>query len=434
MTSQIGNKEQKIKIIRLSEKTYYLNGHPFNIDFLSKELEILSVAERDLLWTEYTRKISEQLLNFVGYYENVFKLNGDFLNSEEIHFGAKKIMWYLTSTNRLLRDSATRSLYYYGRQFPEKLFELVKYSLTINDPYIQERTLAALYGVTLAKFSDDSFTKKILGKISTELFKLMFEFESPYSTTHIVIRDYARRIIECGLIHNKLLLQSKEISRLRPPYKDGGTRNWPKHKDDFANAEFGPILMDFENYQIGYIVKDGHSYDNPPEKRKVRGNIYWRIYQLGWSRDSFEAVDKEILNYNYRQSRSDRAKVERYGKKYSWIAYFEIAGYRTDLGLLERGSDDYRFSDVDIDPTFPEPPLSAHVFKMDLLGDRSLELLKWLKNKIAPDFKQYLQTNEIANYKQEWICLDGFISQKDTKYKRQMFGFIRPMLVSNKYW
>ena len=48
-------------------------------------------------------------------------------------------------------------------------------------------------------------------------------------------------------------------------------------------------------------------------------------------------------------------RVERYGKKYSWIAFYEIAGIRDDQGLLNyHGRFHTRISDVDIDPTFPE--------------------------------------------------------------------------------
>ena len=95
-----GEEDQKIKILQLSEKTYYLSKHPFNINFLSSELDALNLAERDLLWTEYTRKISDQLLNLVGYHENIYKLEHS-INQEEIHFGAKKIIELERAEKRL---------------------------------------------------------------------------------------------------------------------------------------------------------------------------------------------------------------------------------------------------------------------------------------------------------------------------------------------
>lgn len=46
-------------------------------------------------------------------------------------------------------------------------------------------------------------------------------------------------------------------------------------------------------------------------------------------------------------------KVDRYGKKYSWIAYFKLSGWLQDQGFLSRRQDEGRTWDVDIDPSFP---------------------------------------------------------------------------------
>ena len=72
-------------------------------------------------------------------------------------------MWVLTSTVRPLRDKATRALYWYGRRFPQEFFDLVIKSLSINDPYVPERMLAATYGVAMARqhdFQDYQFYKR----------------------------------------------------------------------------------------------------------------------------------------------------------------------------------------------------------------------------------------------------------------------------------
>ena len=80
------------------------------------------------------------------------------------------MMWTLTSTNRSLRDRATRAIYYIGCMFPETLFELTIQALGINDPYVPERMLAASHGVTMALQHEKKFAAKTLQDFARQLF------------------------------------------------------------------------------------------------------------------------------------------------------------------------------------------------------------------------------------------------------------------------
>jgi hypothetical protein len=60
-------------------------------------------------------------------------------------------MWSLTNIATMQRDKATRALYYFGRRELKYFLKLVDYSFEINDPYVGERMLAALYGVCMGK-------------------------------------------------------------------------------------------------------------------------------------------------------------------------------------------------------------------------------------------------------------------------------------------
>jgi hypothetical protein len=48
---------------------------------------------------------------------------------------------------------------------------------------------------------------------------------------------------------------------------------------------------------------------------------------------------------------NEAGKIDRYGKKYSWIVFFELAGYREDNGLLHEFFTKHdRIPEADIDP------------------------------------------------------------------------------------
>ena len=356
----------------------------------------MEMNQRDVSWSEFIRKEHRNFETLISNFESQCKFDGEesSILIQRQHILAKYISWILTSTNRKLRDLATRSLYFYGRKFPIEFSNLVYESLKVNDPYVWERTLASLYGVCMAEHTSlktDKFRNEILPEIGLTIYYLIFDENSPHSTTHILVRDYARRIIELSLIYQPDLFTATEITRIRPPYKDGGIRNLGEF--DYENNEIqysGPIQMDFSNYTIGSIVKDGHSYSDPPEKKKVRRQIYWRIFDLGWNEELFKDIDSIIGRGGFDSSRTQKPKLERYGKKYSWIAYFENVGIRKDLGLLEKDWDDFRISDADIDPSFPANPLNEEFVTEDLLGDRTVELLDWYSNGGLPSINHYL--------------------------------------------
>jgi hypothetical protein len=151
------------------------------------------------------------------------------MTTDRIHLIAEYIMWLLTSTVRPLRDKATQALYWYGRRIPEKFFEMMLLSLEINDPYVPERMLAATYGVAMARqydFEDHIFAETILPVHGHKLYVAMFKPHAPYSTTHILTRDYAQCTLDIALMHHPDLLTAEEREQITPPFTDGGIREW----------------------------------------------------------------------------------------------------------------------------------------------------------------------------------------------------------------
>ncbi len=432
--------ENRRSLLTLAQSTILHVGHPLNIDFWDKLIFDLSMSERDLSWTEFIRQ------NTSYFYENIDKFESVCTESKELSaisqqrllLAAKFFRWLLTSTVRQLRDASTRALYYYGRRFPEEFFELVLNTLSINDPYVFERMLAATYGVTMAlryDFNKSQFREKNLPLYAKKLYELMFKLDAPYSTTHILSRDYAKRVIDIALIHDPMILSSKEKLRIRPPFLDGGIRNWKESEDrDKGSYREGsmPVHDDFENYTMGRLVHNRANYDfNHSEYKKVRTNIFWRLYDLGYSHDSFKEVDKEIYQYNWGFGRaSNGGKIDRYGKKYSWIAFYELAGFRKDNGFLaENYSQQSRISDADLDPSFPEPPQECEVIKMDYLGNRSLNVTEWIEKGGVPDLSSYLIVDKLCDTPGPWVLLEGHITQVDLQANRMRFILPRGLFV-----
>ncbi len=415
-------------------------NHPLNAEFLDDILQSLEMSNRDVLWSEWVRSRNEDILEELQYLEK--KWCGCIERTANDTLDALWIMWLLTSTVRKLRDQATKTLYWFGRYSQLNFLELTLGALEINDPYVSERMLAALYGIVMAcqhDISEGGFVEVVLPSIGRKLYNAMFSLTSEYATTHILSRDYSRRAIEISLIHYPDFLTQEEKNRINPPYSDGGIREWGESEDENKNQYSegtGPIHMDFGNYSLGRLVNDRGNYDyDHPEYKKVKANIFWRIYNLGYSLDKFGEIDKAIMQNRYRFGRrTNGGKIDRYGKKYSWIAFFELAGYRNDLGLLNKYyGDEGRIPDIDIDPSFPEKTKEIDFIREEFLGDSEINVNEWITHGGLPEISPYLLVSDFNEHEDEgpWVLLSGYVNQENEDLNRSRFIVMRSLIIDS---
>jgi hypothetical protein len=426
-------------LIGLAASTIGHVHHPLNASFWSEQLRALPIPERDISWTEYVRENVERFEKTLDQFEALCQSDEPMseMTVNRLHLLAEHIMWVLTSTAHPLRDKATQALYWYGCRMPEQFFDLVLRSLEINDPYIPERMLAAAYGVVMARqydFEDHGFAETILPAYGCKLYEAMFKPSAPHTTTHILTREYARRTIDIALVHHPDLLTAEEQKRITPPFIDSGIREWGESEDrNKGEYRDGNCPIDFLEDPLDWLGPKISKYETTtPEYKHAKANLWWRIYDLGYSLECFGDVDKWIVHSNHFRSYSEQERfTDHYGKKYCSIALHELAGYRDDLGLLKsEWHEPYeRTLLADIDPSFPQPVQEFQVVDRDLLGDRTTPLHEWIENGDNPDMSSYFVLEELCGEKGPWVLLDGHISQEDLGCRRSCFIFPRGMFV-----
>lgn len=427
------NSERAGGLFRALRQKRSVTAHPLNTQFLDLILRPMGVADRDLRWTEWIRRYRDHALADVVRLEERWRRSSAALSPADA-LRAQWLMWMLTTTIIELRDRVTRALYWFGRRAPQALFDMTCGSLAINDPYVSERMLAATYGVAMAKhvdFADRPFAKSTLPSWAQRIYDLVFRENAPHGTTHILARDYASKLLELALLYRPRLFSHPEMSRIRPPFKDGGLREWQQGTStESLRGVDSPFRMDFENYVLGRLVPARRNYDfEHAAFKRIRAEVLWRIEQLGWSPKLFGDIDQKIASAQSRSS-DDRRRTERYGKKYSWIAYFERAGLQQDLGLIDRTCDQRdRPRDVDIDPSFPAPPPSFKAIPEDFLGDSRLKTEEWIANGPVPNLNPCLRLPTCRGERGPWVTLDCYLNQEDPIRGRRIFLFIRSFLV-----
>nr|WP_244600372.1 hypothetical protein [Escherichia coli] len=150
---------------------------------------------------------------------------------------------------------------------------------------------------------------------------------------------------------------------------------------------------------------------------------------LGYDPEQFEAIDRHMCSGS--RMGEDKHKIDRYGKKYGWIAYFEMWGLRYAQGLLSEDRS-ARPSDADIDPTFPLDAVSIDLPLPALFSEQSSDDGDWIMRGPQPDYRSILEITEIDGLTGPWILLDGFVEQNATSDDRQIFTFLRGVFVDSQ--
>lgn len=165
-----------------------LPKHPFNALHLHSYLMNLGMAARDHLWStflhyDYGENGSvDRLLHWV--LSNSF--NKTISDSSKLLLSVM-LTWFFTTSNRSIRDKATKGLVMLLDNSPTTLFELNKLFIGVDDPYVTERLYAVTYGVIL-RLND--YKDPAIKKIGKLIYQNIFLAKKPVA--HILIRDYAK--------------------------------------------------------------------------------------------------------------------------------------------------------------------------------------------------------------------------------------------------
>lgn len=374
--------------------------HPYHARRLYDFLARFPTADRDLRWSEYLRRryASPTIHRLLAWAE---KLNVVKVTQRSATELVVLLSLVLTTVVRSDRDLATKTLVLIGERFPKVLFAHVEISLEFNDPYVPERMLAAAYGTTMSLVDSETAAefRPLLGEMAKTLYHRIFSPGAGNATHHTLIRDYALGIIEIAERVGCIALPKTVQRNLVAPFPDtpSSFTSDGTPAPSVAEAIGRAIQMDFGNYTIGRLIPGRDNYDDKnPDYVKVRAKIERRIFDLGYREKLFKDVDAEIGRASW--SAGDGKKVDRYGKKYSWIAYYEMWGEREAERKLPNWRIGDRTSDCGVDPSFPTRPPPWMPPIPDLFADSQVATEAWVEGGFTPKWHPLLVVPEINGH------------------------------------
>lgn len=415
--------------------------HPLNAEFLDSILRPMPLNMRDQAWTiviNLLEKTSPRAMALINLYDSGDKLEG--LEKGQTWLLLILLSWFLTATNREIRDRTSKAMIEILKVDFDLCLPLLMKFEGINDPYVIQRLHGIVFGACTKRTESHEQEFK---KLTEYIYSTVFAKDVVYPD--ILLRDYARLTIELFLAEHPQYSGPIDKTRIAPPYHstpipkiDGDFSNDDFSNGDFSEEHYGSFNIinsmaleemiwygDFGRYVFERALKQ---FDVDMLNLHNYAIIFIRD-ELGYSDSLFSRIDK-IISQEIRQRSSRR--IERIGKKYQWIAFYNILARVCDnCRMINSGLSDYNRDDSkyegpwnpyvrDFDPTLneyflacPDAPLfdglenhfrqsRADNFNNDISYQEWLETPGLLLEKLGANLIQK------DNKGTSWVILDGY--------------------------
>ncbi len=439
-------------------------NHPLNANFMYDYLAQFSMKERDVFLIPLLNKI------YLSYDTNPIQRLIDwgwsdedksYISDDAILLTSLALSWLLTSSNRQLRDYATKALISILQDRVFVVLELLKKFENIDEPYIYERIFAVVFGVSIKAENNDG-----LKEMGEYIYKTIFNKDEVYP--HILLRDYAKNTIEyISYLGVKLDI---DFNKIKPPYKSSFPKieelptkeDIDKYQDKDENYHQSRIISsmmteygygkgmggygDFGRYVFGSAL---HDFECKKDEQLISNYATKKIFEeYRYDGEYFNEAEKNISDFSRNNYDRYNHKIERIGKKYQWMAFYDTLARVTDNFTMYDSSSwssdkkelqyqgSFEPSVRDIDPT---------VLLKETKIDRKSDEIFWWSSKCNinwdMDNKDWIEyTDDLPNSKSiievidedgnNWIVLSSFPDWDEPLKK----GYDRHETVHKSLW
>lgn len=317
--------------------------HPYNADGLHCYLmqPSLSMAERDAEWTTFLHHQNYEEVSIRRCIDwALSKDDKSYLSDDSRLLASKALAWIFPSTNIPFRDSATEGLVNLLKNNILIIRKLLIEFKSVNDPYVYERIFAAAYGAVLCSENLEG-----LSELAQYIVEYLFDYSNEIYP-NVLVRDYARNIVEYTIYKELVQLDDKEI--IRPPYKSDFPNKFPSN-DDIDAYKYDYNAKDFKDYYWGQnsiLSSMGTEHGRSMYGDFGRYTFQSKVYDWDFDANDLSNYACKIIfeEYGYdvemhgmfdrhastsRNGRHDNI-TERIGKKYQWIALYEVLARLSD--------------------------------------------------------------------------------------------------------
>jgi hypothetical protein len=276
----------------------------FNARFLDKRLRAWAMSERDQNWSTCVAvEDSDEGGSIETLITWAFHHGAEALDDVRAELAAITLSWLLSTSNRSIRDRATKALVCVLAPRLDLAVRLIHQFHDVDDFYVFERILGAVYGAVLQGVAVNGHQK-----LAEAVYEVIFASGIP--PLNVLARDHAQRILTY-LQWTGLLPASLDKEKCVPPYRSP----WPiefvpdeiieSYKENYGKGEFSDRIVhssvgmmgDYARYVIDRVV--GHWRPAPigtavaPTSKDVLQR--WLTEFEIWSTDTQKAALKAVF-------------------------------------------------------------------------------------------------------------------------------------------
>jgi len=327
--------------------------HPLNANLLHSYLTNFSMKDRDVwfipllndIYLDYGINPIKRLIDWAWSDEDK-----SYVSDESLLLTSITLSWFLTTSNRQLRDYATKALISILQGRVSVLLKLLKKFEMIDELYIKERLFAVSFGVVVRAENNEG-----LKKLGEYIYKTVFDIDEVIP--HILLRDYAKSTID--YISYLGIELDVDLTKIKPPYKSyfPAIKDLPTNEDlekyedrdeGYHQSHIISSMMteygkgkgyggygDFGRYVFGSKLND---FEFKKDEQLISNYATKKIFEeYGYDGKIFNKAEKSIQENNRYGYDRHHHKIERIGKKYQWIAMHDTLARITDNFKMYEG-------------------------------------------------------------------------------------------------
>ena len=421
------------------------------------------LAKRDAYWCGYLHDRFESQGTVKRLIDAAFELPLDRLESEIAERWSIVLLWFTAAADRRVKDRSARAAIAILTAQPKAIPDVLKRMITCDDDEVRERALLSCYGAMIVSRETDA-----IGRANGMLQEAYSD--NPDAFDNALIRDHIRCIGELAKELKILPDGCDPELTMQPIFSD-----WPLEKPSEEQVDAWSELLGFKPDEFWsdffkYSMECLRPWKHALEKKKMGEWILQRATRdFGYKDSGCEEYDAYMLG-KHGGGRAKPIWAERVGKKYQWVALYQLASRLHDH--FERKRDSWEPEPLQtplilkegrkIDPTLPPNVVekesdagswwmssSADLDSAKMYSDEdwiaSIEGVPALENllsivendgqnwRLLVSYPSWRQRDEGADwndpYRQVWIHVKGYLIQKqdiatahNCLHRRNFFG------------
>ena len=295
-------------------------------DFLIR----IPLAKRDASWSLYLHRSYERAGSVKRLIDAAFELPLDVLDEDVAERWAALLLWFTAAADRRIKDWATRALLKIVVSRTIMIPMLLKKFFPVDDDAVRERLLLVTYGALIIS-RDAEVTKQSLEILCSEI------RSRPENFDNALLRDHFRCIADLA---RKLDVPVQDFDLSRDPIGlgqplEGFAEEDMEEWEGLLHFGLDEFSSDFFKYSMGSLSPWMHEF---PKEYMGKWMLRRIVQDLGYLTSGCERYDNYMLA-TYGGGRGRPIWAERIGKKYQWIALYQLASRLHDQ--IERKKDQW---------------------------------------------------------------------------------------------